>query len=975
MKRNAIFVLMILCLAMQLARAEQLDPARWHITDLATGQDVKTVTDNRLDTKWSPVLDEKGAVRTENNGLLIDLRRPTVIHRIFFTRGEGSTADYTSISITFMQTPEGGPQDITRHYRTPTGEWWQVREERKKVQANGTDDLLPVNTPNADLKFNPLAARYLRLAVSGPIAELEVYGSTNKAAFSNQDAVVIDPNAADPLRIAAEDLRYYIGELTGHPIPIIDPSQEDNYPGILYEIVDLKPLAKTYAEMTANQQAGELPSGVNVERDGRKVLFRAWPYCNVAFSAWEFLRRQGVIWAALPDHAEYVPTGKGVNLDMLPLRYQPSFSRVEGSPFGCGESFKSPFNHGGQGFYLDDFLFVARNVSSVGELPWLSANEVPPNPQEQTRDQNAKDITADYREGFEGHPHNLQSVVPDRLLQLHPAWCGANTAGVRLPPSKGGPTFCTTNPELIQFVADKMIYWSGDNPECSAEFRLVPTDSSTFCNCPVCTEMNQPYRRNALAYVAGPRSRSEAYFYFISEVAKRVKAKRPNVKILALAYADYYLPPQKIAKLPDNVIVQVCLYGARNLPLTSTYNAGVRQYVEEWETKTTHLRYWDYLLIHSEWRTLSMPIPMVTAIVDREKYLASQGITGGVTQAEQYPAHNPWNYYAHQRMLWNVHLTAEQILDEFFTAYYQEAKKPMLAYYKALEDYLIAHNVSLEDFGYDAGPNPEMFTPQLVATLNAHLDDAQKMAKSWYVKQRVQTAKDDLAWAIPAAMQRSMERATALQYGKNEYRCPRRQGAIALDGKLDDAGWQRLPVAAGFTNPRTHKAEDATQPTEFRMTWDNDKLYVAVKCVNPNTAKLQPTPDVWGTDNFEFFLAPGRTYDTGYFQTAVSAVGGVWGPKHFLGNPWAVDEKSQTTCDTVVTRGDGYWICEMAIPFKTLGMDTPKVGDSWRVNLARNGTSWSRLPLPMWHLYHDFNFLTFVGEGGQQAPGAAPAME
>ena len=42
----------------------------------------------------------------------------------------------------------------------------------------------------------------------------------------------------------------------------------------------------------------KLPDGVSVERDGREALFKAWPYRNVTYSAWEFLRRQGVIWSA-----------------------------------------------------------------------------------------------------------------------------------------------------------------------------------------------------------------------------------------------------------------------------------------------------------------------------------------------------------------------------------------------------------------------------------------------------------------------------------------------------------------------------------------------------------------------------------------------------------------------------------------------------------------------------------------------------
>ena len=86
----------------------------------------------------------------------------------------------------------------------------------------GTDDILPAKAsylagepkPDANLKFNPVKARYLLVQGPARIAELEVYGSADQAAFEKKDAVVVAPNAPELLRIAAEDLRYYMGELT-----------------------------------------------------------------------------------------------------------------------------------------------------------------------------------------------------------------------------------------------------------------------------------------------------------------------------------------------------------------------------------------------------------------------------------------------------------------------------------------------------------------------------------------------------------------------------------------------------------------------------------------------------------------------------------------------------------------------------------------------------------------------------------------
>ena len=132
------------------------------------------------------------------------------------------------------------------------------------------------------------------------------------------------PRPRTRLRMAAEELRYYIGELTGRPLHVVGPDQADDFTGTLYRIVDLKPLAATWEAMEANRQSGKFPaSAVNVEREGREVIFKAWPYANVRFSVWAFLEKQGVRWLYPDDQGDYVPAGKGVSLDCLPLRYTP----------------------------------------------------------------------------------------------------------------------------------------------------------------------------------------------------------------------------------------------------------------------------------------------------------------------------------------------------------------------------------------------------------------------------------------------------------------------------------------------------------------------------------------------------------------------------------------------------------------------------------------------------------------------------
>ena len=945
------------CLAVGLsawsARAGQLDCSQWTVRELATGKDVTAqVVDNNPDTRWRS---------GDAGGLLIDLGREAVMHRVYVLAPPPA-----KLQVSFLRASDKEPTGPALDCPTADPPKWIGAKKKKEV----------------NFRFNPARGRYVKLQGLTEAAEIEIYGSTDKAAFEQRDAVVLAARAPAVLQLAADELRYYVGELTGRPIPIVPPERAAAYPGTLYRIEDLKPLARTYEQMLANMKQGKLPSGgamydtvvspytmrlpdgVNVERDGRSVVFRAWPYRNVAYSVWEFLRRQGVVWSCPDMHGDYVPAGKGVDLSVLPLRCRPTADRRYAN-FNLAAFYRTPLP--------DDLLFFLRNYGSdwnTIRIALRGDKEVPPLPQRKVR--SAKEVKPEYAEGFQGYPHNFNNVVPNRLLEQHGDWCGMGAAGRRLPPTKGGPgTFCMTSPAAIRFVADKVLALAGDNPQCMVCFNLLPMDGCSYCQCARCVKMYKPFEPTALPYVPiSPYMVSDAYYYFVAEVAKRVAAKAPRVRIGALAYADVHSPPRKLDKLPDNVWVEVVQYGSRNLPMSSPANAAMRNCQEAWARKCAHLTNYEYALIHGEWAVPTMPIPLVGAIVDRAKFLHRMGAWNGGTQSMmKCLPHNPWNHYAYGRMMWNVNLSADQVTEEFFGAYYRQAKAPMLAYYRTLEKHLIDNNVNLQDFAYDQGPNPEAFPPALVGKLRSCLAEAGKIPAPWYVRRRVGIAAKDLEWGIAASARRSMDMATALAHGKKSYPCRRRRGAIAIDGKLDDEAWKAAAVATGFCTPGRNKRVPDAEQTEFRMVWDDENLYVVVRCSNPKAASLKDADSVWRTDHFEWFLVPQRTYVAHVYQTVVSAFNRTYGPERKFHDQWHKDLDWRVVgLKTAVQRGDGVWTCEMVLPLAALKEGPPKPRDYWRANICRsagNGlqhsSSWSSLPYGMWHAYRDFNFVVFEG--------------
>jgi len=89
-------------------------------------------------------------------------------------------------------------------------------------------------------------------------------------------------------------------------------------------------------------------------------------------------------------------------------------------------------------------------------------------------------------------------------------------------------------------------------------------------------------------------------------------------------------------------------------------------------------------------------------------------------------------------------------------------------------------------------------------------------------------------------------------------RCCQVESPVEIDGRLDDLLWQGCEVLAGFvTSDAQHKAEF---PTEVRLVYDDDNLYVSFRCSEPNlnglviNAKRRDQGNICDDDSVEIFI-------------------------------------------------------------------------------------------------------------------------
>ncbi len=60
----------------------------------------------------------------------------------------------------------------------------------------------------------------------------------------------------------------------------------------------------------------------------------------------------------------------------------------------------------------------------------------------------------------------------------------------------------------------------------------------------------------------------------------------------------------------------------------------------------------------------------------------------------------------------------------------------------------------------------------------------------------------------------------------------RLQDPIAVDGRLDDVGWNDVPVAGDFTQLSPHPFESPSHPTEVQFAYDDGALYIAARMMD-----------------------------------------------------------------------------------------------------------------------------------------------
>ncbi len=214
----------------------------------------------------------------------------------------------------------------------------------------------------------------------------------------------------------------------------------------------------------------------------------------------------------------------------------------------------------------------------------------------------------------------------------------------------------------------------------------------------------------------------------------------------------------------------------------------------------------------------------------------------------------------------------------------------------------------------------------------------------------------------------------------------RAEKPLTLDGKLDEADWQKATATPSFVNTITGATADPK--VSVKTLWDDTHLYVAFEVQDQllkstfdknddhlweqDCVEIMVDPDGDGKNYFEIQVSPAnKVFDTRYDARRV--------PKPFGHVDWNAGVKSGVELRGKLNddEADEGYTAEIAIPWTAFAAgepkhEAPKAGDTWRLNFfvmdtlenGQRAVGWSPPRVGDFHMPQRFGKLVFDSVSG-----------
>ena len=257
----------------------------------------------------------------------------------------------------------------------------------------------------------------------------------------------------------------------------------------------------------------------------------------------------------------------------------------------------------------------------------------------------------------------------------------------------GGPQLCVTNLEVIEVAAETAIQQLTDRPEAT-NISVSQADTAAYCRCETCEVLN-----------AAEDSPMGSHLTFVNAVAERIEKAHPHVKVGTLAYWYTRKPPKTVTPRPNVQIqlcsIECCTFHAIDNP-DCEQNRAFCQDTNAWGKICDDIWIWNY---NTNFRSYDLPFPNLRSIAPNVRYFLRNNAKGVFMQANGNGLTGEFSdlrNYLISHLIWDPHLDADALLNEFVNLHYEAAAPAILEYITFLHD-----NVESRDLHPRCFPTPE----------------------------------------------------------------------------------------------------------------------------------------------------------------------------------------------------------------------------------------------------------------------------
>ena len=275
---------------------------------------------------------------------------------------------------------------------------------------------------------------------------------------------------------------------------------------------------------------------------------------------------------------------------------------------------------------------------------------------------------------------------------------------------------CLANVDLRKLFVERSLKWLQEHPQ-SVVVSAEPADGGAWCQCQVCKTLGSP---------------SDRALGMANEIARAVDAAYPDVEryVGLLSYSHHSSTPERVKAHPRVLMGFAQGFYSGELIGMDLVDAWLEQGVKQFGI-------YDYFSVY-QWSRDMPGEPGVAALKRIARKIKDYHDRGAVyCQGEATDSWGPagLGMYVATRCMWDVDQDADELVDDFLTRCFGDAKAPMARFYELIN-----------------GDNAPLVTDDLVGRMYRTLDEARKQTKNSQVQARI---KDLILWTQYVELHRS----------------------------------------------------------------------------------------------------------------------------------------------------------------------------------------------------------------------------